>query len=196
MNNGITDALILMAGYTVWIFVIYFLMNALTLKFLGTYLKVRTSMGRKVLVKISGMTSYYYKAGTITDGVLTYKTRDEKGAKVTKSHDVNKNYIGRTMGVGFVVVDEETNLVMKPDLDGAMGYDAVKQHNLYVRALQAPKLGKDDDKLIKILLIACLLAILVVGFLVFKQGEVLSLLQAKAIAGNVIAQGVPVEGLV
>lgn len=176
VSQNIIDSLILMAGYTVWIFVLYFLFNALTMGFFKTYLKVRTSMGRKVLVKVRGITHYYYKTGVIDDGMLTYKTPKKEVKEISCSPES----IGRTMAVNFVVVDEETNAVIKPDLEGVTGYDAVKVHNLHVRALQAPKLGDDKNKIVMLLLIGCLIAIVIVGLLVFQQGQVLASLQAAA----------------
>lgn len=181
MEQGLIDSLWLMGGYTLWIFVLYFLMNALTLRFLSTYLAVRTSMGRKTLVEVKGVTSYYFKVGYIEDGFLRYKNSKKEDKKISVTH----KGIGRKMGVNFVVVDEETNNVLNPGFDAITGWDAIKYNNLYVRALQAPNLAKDKNKILILLLIACLLGILVVGFMLFQQGTVLAELKAVTPANTI-----------
>lgn len=181
MEQGLIDSLWLMAGYTLWIFVIYFLINALTLRFLGTYIKVRTSMGRKTLVEVKGVTSTYFKVGFIEDGFLKYKNHEKKQKRL----GVSSGQIGRKMGINFLVVDEETNSVVAPDFTVVTGFDAIKFNNLYIRTLQAPKNEKDKTKIIILLLVVIALAVLIVGYLVFQQGQLIAGMQA-AVPTNTI----------
>jgi len=87
-----------------------------------------------------------------------------------------------------IIVDEKTDKVCKPNLEGGTGFDGVKFENLYIRALMAPEL---QDKIIKIILIATIIAAGagVLGLiLIYRQGVVLTelLSLAKVAAGATI----------
>lgn len=183
MEQLMIDTLVIMGAYTVWIALIFGAMNALTLGFLGTYLKVRVSLGRKVLVKINGMTHYYYRTGVIKDGFLSYASRKGEDKLIS----IDGKSVGRSMAINFVGVDEETNAVIKPDLSVVSGFDAVKISNYIKRALQAPRLESNNDRYMLILLVVILFAVVGLGFMVFQQGEILATLQnAGGVVGNTI----------
>ena len=50
--------------------------------FLGPFLRVKTSRGKKVLVRIRGMVRNHWKVGRIVESVLTYKGIDKQTRKV------------------------------------------------------------------------------------------------------------------
>lgn len=176
MDQGLIDVITVMGAYTLWIAIIFFLLNALTFKFLGTFIRVRASLGRLVLVKIRGTTHYFFKSGTISEGFLEYKLDKHNIKKLS----VTSDGIGRMMGINFVVVDDQKNCVINPDLSSTSGFDAVKINNFMVRCLQAPRLERSPNTLIIILLVVILIGLLAVGFALFKQGEVLAILQQGA----------------
>lgn len=142
------------------LFVLFFgLMQFLSDGFFTTFLRVRASRGKKILVGVYSLTGKYYRVGVLDGTVLKYK--DRAGNK--RSVDVKDGEsVYRCMSVFCVDVDEVKNSVMRPDFSAVEGFDAVKFDNLLVRAVYAPRL---DDLRTKGLIV--LGALVVLGLLLF-----------------------------
>lgn len=160
------DFILIVISYCLVILMGFGLLQFLTAGFLFTYLRVRASRGKKCLVMVRGVTTDFYRSGVIEEGFLVYK----RSRKVSKRMKCQKEAVFRTMGINAVQVDDEMNAVVLPDFSAITGYDPVKYENLYIRALTAPELADNREKIILILLIVLVVAVIVLGFLVFKTG--------------------------
>lgn len=139
--------------------------------FLFTWLQVKTSRGKKVLVKVRGIIQDYYRSGVIDGSFLYFKDKNKEGRRIKiPTHD-NKIYVYRSIGVNNVYVDDDSNSVLSVNLEGVSGFDGQKFQELYVRALYKPNVFDSKEKIMLYVMIGCLVAIVAVGLLVFNQGE-------------------------
>lgn len=171
MNEFIT----ILVSYIAVIVIGFALINFLTWGFLIIYLRVKGSRGQKTLVAVRGTTRDFYKVGVLDEGwlVYTHKKKEKKRLKC------GGESVFRTMGVNAVQVDEETNSVVKPDFSVASGFDAVKFENLFLRALYAPTLQSKREQFIIIALVGVIIAVAIIGFLVYKMSGQVDLLIEK-----------------
>lgn len=155
------DIYAFMISYGAVIIIAFALMQFLTNGFLWTFLKIKGSRGKKVLVEVRGKMQNYYTTGVIQEGWLIFRDNVAKaaGRKAQKRLAVPTYAVYRKLNVNCINVDEERNCVLMPDLRGVSGYDAIKWEGYLVRALTAPKLQDNS-----ILLIVILIAVLLVGF--------------------------------
>lgn len=190
MFNPVQNAIFAQAlGYLGAMIAGYIIVNFLSNGFLGTFLKVKASRGKFILVRIRTPLNDFFKSGMVIDGSLTFKGRD-KTVK-TLALPKNKTVIFRSMNVNCIDVDENKNCIICVDWSAVSGYDASKFDSLLTRALMQPS---DMDKMTKILIILVIAAILVGGFSAFFSYNTLETVKAIAattagIAGNVITGG-------
>lgn len=117
--------------------------------FFWSYVKVRFSFGRLLLVKPRSVLHDYVRVGRIEDGFLIYKVKTVDGKEEKRiSIDPNNRYIYRFLTVNWIDVDEEKNALCKCDYTPVMGYDAKKFSDLLVRCLQKPAILNNIDKII------------------------------------------------
>lgn len=142
-----------------------FVISILLRGFFWKFLKVKTSFGKYIMVQIKTVHRDYFEIGWVEQGFLCYDTKKEK-RKVTMRHIIkDKNVFFRVLGVAWVLVDEETNALLKPDLFGVTGYDAVKFDDIITRAIESPKI---NDMKELILIVGVGVSILIgIGLLVF-----------------------------
>ena len=117
--------------------------------FFWKYLKVRTSFGSKVIVKIRSKLRDYYAIGWVEDGFLCCKIKKEK-TKTTirrKLPDKDKVFY-RCLGVFWVDVDEDTNGICTVDYEGITGYDAENFNDLLERAIMKPNINNGFEKIV------------------------------------------------
>lgn len=156
------------------VFAINFVMGG----FLFTFLKVKASRGKKVMVELTSPITTFYCAAMITQGMLLFKDNMGKNRRVRMA----KGGVRRGMTILWCSVDDETNAVILPSGDYVQTHDAVKTDNLLVQALTTPK-GL-QGKLLNIILVAVLVlgaVSLVTLFMTFSQGQQLEqLVQAGA----------------
>jgi len=139
------------------------------------FIKVKASRGKLILVNIRTLTHDYYKPGTIDENFLIFKDRKKEVRRI--SIEDNK-CLFRASGVNNIVVDDEKNAIFSRNLSGVSGFDAIKYQLLYLRALYKPQLNNKQEKIMLFVLLGIGLAVIVVGFLVFKNGEAIKLLQS------------------
>lgn len=145
---------------------------------LWPYLRVKTSRGKYVLVKVRTITQDYYRKGLIDKGMLIFKDRAKEERRLALPA---KPAIYRSMGVNVIDVDDETNNVMAHDFSIVQGFDAVKFNNLYIRAITRPTLADKKEKIIMGLLVLCLLGVALAVFLALDtNGKVAALGQISA----------------
>ena len=126
--------------------------GALALIFKGLfwqYIRVRTSLGRLVLVKIRSVNRDFFRVGRVEESMLVFKgTTGMKRISVE-----SKDSFYRSLNVNWVDIDEEKNCIIKPDMTGITGFDAEKYENLYLRALYRPESVNKKEIIIIILLL-------------------------------------------
>lgn len=133
----------------------------------GSYVKVRASFGRLVLIKLKAINTDHFTWGKIDgDGFLVWgKKYQEKRVKILDSSDFYS-----LLGVKCIDIDEETNWVIKPTGDKVDGFDAQKYENLYVRALYKPNIQEGMEKIMIGIAVLTIILIVVCIFMVYKQG--------------------------
>lgn len=141
---------------------------------LQPYLKVKTSRGKKILVKVRTITQDYFKPGIIDKGFLVFTDREKDVRRLKVPND--KVVIYRSMGVNNINIDDETNSIQAIDYSAVSGYDAVKYSELYTRALYKPALLSKNEQIILVIVIVILI---IAGVNVFMtvglQGQIKAL---------------------
>lgn len=158
------------AGYYFIVMVItIFLIGIFQKGFWGHFVRVKLSFGRLLMVKIKAVNRDYFRTGRIEDGFLIYKSinKDEEEKRMVIS---DSNEIYYAVGCRWIDVHEELNCILSPDLSGVTGFDAVKFSNLYVRALTKPVISDKKEKILIMGFFLLVVLMVVVGFLVYKQG--------------------------
>lgn len=175
MADLIKDGLMIIGSYIGVIALTFGALQFFSVGFLFSWLRVKTSRGKKILVKVKGRTQDYYVAGKIDQGFLSYKDNAKNKRRVKLPRDC----LYRSIGVHIVDVDEETNAVLKLNYDSVSGFDAIKFDSLFVRALYKPVVFDGKEKTILMILIALAIGIVVLGFLLVQQGEQITLIADK-----------------
>lgn len=137
--------------------------------FFWKYIKVRTSFGRLVMVKVRSPLRDYFEIGEVEEGFLIYKHKIEK-EKCTIRLNIPQNIspFYKAMSITWVDVDDEKHAISTTDYSAVTGYDAVKNDNLHVRALMRPSLVDGKQKIMMLLIIGAIL----VGVLATYMGYV------------------------
>lgn len=164
---GVLTDLFIQVGAYMFVFLGALLtMNFLTKGYILSYLLVKISRGKKILVRIYSLTGKYYKPGIVSEKTLKYKSRDKE--KRTYSN-VTRECIFDEMGVKCIEVDDETgNFVKQTDFTAVPGNDPVKTDNLLVRALEKPLIQDKKELIILGLLIVVLICVGVVLYMVYN----------------------------
>lgn len=150
------------------------LYNFFTKGFLVTYLRVKASRGKKVLVRIFAVTGKYYVIGTIRGTALTFKDR----YKVKKTYsNISKNTVYDEMGIKIVDNDEVTGaLIDQTDFNAVPGSDGEKTDNLITRALEKPVLQDKKEIIILALVVVCLIGIAGCIYMIYNLTETVNAL--------------------
>jgi len=122
--------------------------------FFLNWLIVKTSRGKKVLIKVRGKLIDSFKTGVIDGDFLIYGKKEERRRLVL---DDEAPY--RSFGINVVDIDGSKQAVMKRDYKAVSGHDGERFESLYIRALFRPSLTEDRQKLLIILLIVVLCAL-------------------------------------
>jgi len=159
-----TDILIYMATYLILLIIFMGLAQFLTNGFLFTFIRVKASRGKKILVKVNTPYGHHFRIGQIASGALFYKPRKVEGEKAHEKQSKrlmlpDKPSVYRCLGILWLDVDEEKNAIMCHDYQAVSGFDAIKWENYLERAIKAPP---TDDLLqhIKVLKIITIITLL------------------------------------
>ena len=167
MADIYTDALMIIGSYVGVILLTFFSFQFFSAGFISKWFRVKTSRGKLVLVKVKGIMQDYYRAGRIEQSFLFFKDNHKEARRIKLPRDC----LYRSIGVHIVDVDDEKNAVNKLNYEAVSGFDAQKYEELYVRALYKPNVFDNKQKIVLYILIAVLLGVVIIGFLVFNQGE-------------------------
>ena len=184
--NPLQNAILAQAiGYFTAMVMGYIVVNFLSNGFLGTFLRVKASRGKFVLVRIRSALTDFFKTGEIIDNNLIYKGRDKEVKTLALPED--KPVIFRSMNVNAIDVDEAKNAIIAVDWSAITGFDAVKFDNLLTRALMQPE---QQDKLLKIILILILVIAGIAIASAFFSYNTLSIVESLNVTtANVISGG-------
>jgi len=165
MNDVLREGLMIVGSYVGIIVIGFALINFLSAGFLTRFIKVRGSRGKLVLVKVRGVTDHYFRTGKVTEKTLIYKARDQKELKRIAVPDQSVFY--RALMVWNIDVDEESNEIISPKTgDPQNSYDAEKYDQLITRALYKPALMDKNEKILLLMIGACILGLIIVFFYV------------------------------
>lgn len=174
----ISYAAILVGGFV--------LVNWLSNGFLLVLMRVKATRGRKVLIIVKSKLQNYFVIGKVVEGFLIFRDNACKleGRESFKRITVPNGAVFRMFMVNCVWFDEERNCILRPDLKGVTGFDAIKWNNILIRALKKPKI--EDNK---ILMIIILIVVILVFFGVIAIFVKVNQLQQLIQSINTIASG-------
>jgi hypothetical protein len=163
--------IIVLGGYLVFIFLVITILNHMTKGLVGAFLRVKVSGGKRVLAVCEDVTDTYFKSAKVQGKELKVKPRD---GKIHTFGKLSKGIFHRYMGVNGVNLDIANGVIVKSDHTTTTSYDLTNQDDAVNRALQLPRLGDPVEKIKVTLLIAIIIGILVVGYLIIKQPDMIS----------------------
>lgn len=159
----------------------YITVNFLSKGWLTTFLKVKASRGKKLMVIVNSQTDTYFRVGRFdSTGAFRYVTRDKVKKTLTKIS--NKNTFPM-MGVFCIELDEVKNTVRERTGGMAAAVDPATVDNLIKRIIMAPALRKD---LQIVILIVCLLLLAAVCVNIFMGHDSSKQVLAMCSAARVI----------
>ena len=129
-------------GYGAVILLILFVISFLQRGFFWKYLRVKSSMGRLVLVKIRDINIDSYATGKIDGETLLFKHNKDNKTIAIKDRGV----FYRSIGILWVDYDNSTSALIKCDFSAIEGFDSVKFTNLILRALYKPAITNNLEK--------------------------------------------------
>ena len=139
-------------------------MNFLMTGFFITYMRVKGSRGKLMLINVFAVNRNYYRSGKVEDGFLVYKdaNKHEKRLKIPQ----HTNIFYRSLNVTCANVDEERNVFISPSGQDISGFDAEKLNNLYLRTLYRPEILDPKTQLMFVLsIINTLLGLVTIAIL-------------------------------
>jgi len=172
MDEVLKLILVQVGYYAAVMFLTFFVLNFVTHGFLFTFLRVKMSRGKKVLLKVHNSMAPYFRVCVVVDDTVRYK--DKK--KEIRTIALPTNGISRFLGVSWCEVDEVKNCVLKTDFSVVPGFDSVRFDYLLTRALMKPQIM---DLFQKIILVLCIVIIIGVGIDVYfavKGGKLLQII--------------------
>lgn len=152
----------------------FILISLLLRGFFWKYLKVRISLGALVLVKVREINRDLYAVGKIEENRLVYKLGKEKKSIILKK---DKTFFYKTLGITMIDVDSEKNALCSVNYEAVDGFDAVKQENLYIRALTKPQITDNKERIIIIALVILVIATIFIAYNMLKQGQTILLIK-------------------
>ena len=173
----INDFVMVIGSYTAIIFIAFFIVGWLQAGFFMPFLKVKTSRGKKILVRIRKPTGSDFVPAVEKEGQLSFKYFKEK--KLISNY---KTGIYRSFNMNCVDVDPETWAVVTTSFEAVSTNDPNKTDSLIERALLKPGEKSLKEKIIIFLLILIAVVVIFVAYkLNFLQTSITGL---GAVAGQ------------
>lgn len=188
---GINTLVIQMVAYLITMLATVGIIAFVQSGFFWSFLKVKMSMGRKILVKSRTATHDDYAVGYVEDGTLKFVIN--KNNKTINLPDNHKAFY-RSIGVLWVDVDEETNNICSIDYSVQPGFDAIKMDNLIKRALQKPLEKGNFERVVVLLLLGILAASAFGAYLAYMNSEAILNIQNTLPTITSQLQGVVTQG--
>lgn len=184
MNEIILDAIYVLIGLVIAIGSFIMSMNFLTKGMILAYMRVRMSMGKKVLVRVNSVIDKYWTTGQLKERVLYFRIRNTP--KDTTINNICEEHYYYSMGVHCIDVNEGEPNPFAYARSGEVPQnlpDPAIYDNLLQRALMSPS---DTRKEFIILLICIILVLVVAGFAAYKSNQAVELINVlRAVSGNI-----------
>ena len=145
--------------------------------FFAKWLKVKTSRGKKVLIKLRRRLLDDYEVGVLDGDFIIYGKKENKKRLV-----IPEDCIYRSFGVNVVDLHDGKQAIAKTDFEAVSGHDGERYESLYIRALYRPSLMENNQKILMILLIVVLCAL---GISLFFSWNITQQLSAISNVGSV-----------
>jgi len=157
-----------MIAYSVVVLLSLILLGLFQKGFFWKFLRVKSSFGALLMVKVREVNRDYFAIGRIKEGFLLYKVKGEK-----HRHGIprDKVVLYKCLGVTWVDIDGETGNICNVDYSTSPGFDSVKYESLYTRALFAPRIQDQTTKVLLILVIISFILLLGLAIMVYTQGK-------------------------
>lgn len=152
--------------YAIWGGMVIAAVSVVLRGFFWKYLRVRTSFGRLVLVKVSSTLRDHFYKGWVEDGCLVYETK-ENIIRIVLPKD--KPIFYRCLAVNWIDVDEEKHYIKSVDGTAIPGYDAATFSDLISRALMRPQPNNTKEKLIIFGALVVIILLLVTAYLSYMN---------------------------
>lgn len=181
--------ILIQAGYYGLVMVITVgILSVMMRGFFWKYIKVRTSFGKYVMVKIRTKLRDYFVVGRMEEGFLIYKHKKED---YRLAINFKESQFYKCVGVMWIDVDEDKSAVSLTDYSGVSSHDPRKWNEVFLRALFRPSISDNKQKIILIILIVLGIGMLVIGYLEYHNYSSLRTLNQyiytlKAASGTVI----------
>ena len=170
MSEFLTELAYFVASYVGLAVAMFIFLNWQTKGFLGAYMRVKTSRGKKTLAILHSRTDTYYRAGFFDDKAFKYKGRDKKSRTIV---DPDSKAVYSQLGVWCFEYDEVANKTINRLKTEASEQDSVTIDNLIREASEAPRLGDKKEKIILFVLVGVVIGILV---LYYQQSTIIDTL--------------------
>ena len=148
-------------AYSVVMIISMLLLSFLFRGFFWKFIKVKMSFGKLVLVKSKAKLRHHYTIAKEEDGFLVFKIYKE----VRRVNIPKQPVFYRSIGITWADYDEEKGILISVDLSKIEGLDPSRYNDLYIRALYKPSIVDNKTKVILVLLVV--IALLVIGSLIF-----------------------------
>lgn len=138
--------------------------------FLITYLRVRFSNGKFIMVKVRDLIKPYYVVGKIDEAFLVYKDKNKNKKRIK----IIREQIYNDMKINIIEVDPVSNSAIdfSTVFKAVSGYDADKLNSLYLRALYRPTILDQKTQIIMVLCgVAAILSLIsiIIGYMVLDN---------------------------
>lgn len=165
----IADAIWLIISYLLVIVLGFLIMNFLSNGFFGTFIIVKASRGKKVLVKVVAVSDSYFVPGEVNEVFLVFKDRKKEDRRIR----VKRNHIYGSIGVNCIDIRDEKNAIIMPYGEEVSGFDAVKQENLNKRCLQRPQIKSKREQVMLLVLVALVVGVGIAIYFGYTNNELL-----------------------
>lgn len=151
MNEFLSEVIKIVVSYVLVLGIGFGLINFMSNGFFITFIKVKISRGKKLLVEVVSLADIYFKTGIHDGNQITYKNRQGKEKLLV----VDKGSVYYKIGVKALTTDEESNAVLNytNKFSPMEGCDSVKMNNLLKRSIQSPTMNDNFQKIMMILVI-------------------------------------------
>ena len=184
MNPVLLQLIQFMTAFGGLIALFFVAMNFLTKGFFATYLRVKASQGRGVLVRVHSAVDLYYKYGKWEDGFLKFKNRGKEQKSIKVEEASFKRLIHHSMGVALIEVEEEANKILTTDWEVVkFTVDTGRLNTTLIRIKNRPVPKSKQEQILILLAVLSFLAIL---FLAFKLNNLEQIItELGKISGNI-----------
>jgi len=185
MTEVLTQFIQFTLSYVGVALLIFFLLNFLTKGFIGTYLRVKASKGRRCLTIVYSATDIYYRAGEWKENFYIFKDRSKDKKNIPVADVEFKSFINYTLGVPCIECDEVGNKLVNKDFNivQLVNVDPARLNSLIMRIKNRPiEMGGKEILIWGIRILTLLIAIVTLAKILGIE-KTLTIL--KSVSGNI-----------